>query len=155
MLINVDNIVPNSLLKNNTSTINKDTVFVIGAIIALANIAIVLFFILLYNSDDKSPANIPFIKHIAIVIIGCIDNIVAPVGSRPVITIIDTTTPNDNPRIMPYDIPYIAPPIIIGIKLNVIGKPAILIYDENICRIIVITINIVKVIVFFIFIIKF
>ncbi len=91
-----------------------------------------LFDIDLYTRDDKKPASVPLNKQINIVINGFACNIVAPVGSRPSSTIIITVMPNVSPRVVANAVPNIAPPIIIGIKLSVIGIPTKLIaVDKN------------------------
>ena len=120
-------------------------VLVMGVIIALIIIPTLLFLIYLYERAPNKPASPPLTKQVDTVIIGRVANMVAPLGSKPKITIISTIIPNTKPISIPTYGPYTAPAITIGINVSVIEKPPKLIYVDNICKTIIIAANIVNI----------
>lgn len=78
---------------------------------------------------------------------------VVPDGSNPNITVRLTKVPKDRPNIEANLIPYKAPPIVIGIRLNVMGNPIKFIYVDRNCNRHVMAMNIAIVTVFLVLII--
>lgn len=154
ILKNAAIIILNDESKNSIRPKYKVNVLTIGAIIAdkiSANL-LFLFLNILYTNALAKPHSAPFNKHIDIVIKGREANIAAPPTSLPLITIMDTIIPKTSPIIVPTFGPYIAPDIMIGINVKVIGKPDILINVESVCNNMIITANILMVVISFIFI---
>ena len=80
-----------------------------------------------YTYELNKPQHIPFEKIMVIVATGLDVSIIKLLGSPPDITTIKTIKPNIKPKNEASLIPKIAPAIIIGIKVKVIGKAPILI----------------------------
>ncbi len=151
MLTNAEMSTVKFVSKNNNNDKYKINVFVIGVIMALIIIPIFLFFVFLYINDPINPASIPFTRHVITVMMGCFANIIAPLGSAPTTTIKETMIPNTKPRKDPIHGPNVAPPTIIGINVNVIGKLPKLIYVDNSCRTIIMPANMLITAIFLVF----